>query len=295
MIGVCSYGGLDFLKLSIQAAHETTDGKYDIFVVVGKPGDDETCQWLEDEQWGYITHRRNEGFPAAINDIFETGFVDMGFDNVILMGSDVIPYPRAIDVMVECADSTDWEWICSSQFDAKSLCAMYPEARQYFQGENLIFTDFNARPWELHKHSGSGIEPNALKDVQNLCLYKRSAFEKLGYVDVNFWPGGYFSDNDYARRGVNLGVKGCGLPESAYFHFWSRTIHQGEHTTTHERFARNEAFYKRKWGGPFAAETFHTPFNMGNSTLREGLHLPRTLKVESRDQEADIINYWSSL
>ena len=41
-------------------------------------------------------------------------------------------------------------------------------------------------------------------------------WEKLGYFDANFWPNGYFSDNDYARRANLIGVRACGLAHAAY-------------------------------------------------------------------------------
>lgn len=249
-----------------------------------------------------------------------------GYDNLIIMGNDVVPYYGGVDALIEEAARGEWEWICSSQFDVKSLVARYPEAALYFTGPNLHFTawgsseqsgvvDFTptARPWELHEHEAIAlverwkaapdnvkrefVQPDCIKDVRNLCLFKRSVFEKIGYADVNFWPGGYFEDNDYCTRARKAGVKACGLQHSAYFHFWSRTIHQGEGTQPRQ-FQNNAAFYATKWGGGFDHETFNLPFNGQPYELNpkpptyDGPVLPERLKIEDRSQETAIVEYW---
>jgi GT2 family glycosyltransferase len=188
---------------------------------------------------------------------------------------------------------------------------MYPEQARFFAEPNFKFEDFTQRPWAVHESvvvgTARGIEsnpqgPSLIKDVRNLCLFKRSVFEKLGYADVNFWPGGYFEDNDYARRAVNAGIKSCALTHSQYFHFWSRTLNQeigqsGSQETRTARdicFQRNEKFYRTKWGGPFSREEFGVPFGGGNYVLAPDIILPGTIKIPSRENEAAIVDYWAA-
>jgi GT2 family glycosyltransferase len=292
IIGVVTFGNLAFTQLTLRKIKETTFNEFDFFVVVGKPDDVATRQWLVENKIMHTSHNENRGFPAGINDIYDVAFLNSGAAQVIIAGNDIVPYPGAIDALIDCAENTNWEWICSSQFDARALIQMYPEAAKYFRGPNLIFDDFEAAPWELHerqiakeiaRRAGNVVEPNQLKDVRNLTLFKRSVFDKIGYADVNFWPGGYFEDNDYCRRALLSNVQGCGLGNSVYFHFWSRTIHQGvEGTTTSTHFARNGDYYIEKWGGPFMLEKYSLPFN-GNP-----------IKIDNRDNEAARIGYWKS-
>ena len=99
----------------------------------------------------------------------------------------------------------------------------------------------------------------------------RAAVETIGYFDQNFWPA-YFEDGDYFRR-----LELCGLPV-----LWDeRTLL--EHNRSYslrsdpflrrlhgERNRRNEAYYRRKWGGvrgwigpdaPPGSERFRYPFD----------------------------------
>jgi len=278
LIGIVSYGNLEFLELALRGIQETLTKQADILVVIARPDDTQMQAFLNERGIRYIQNHANIGFAGSINDIFEAAWVNGDYDNVIIMGNDVIPYPRALDSMIECAETTEWEWICASQFDSKALVERYPEVRQYFQGDGLVFTDFSARPWELHKDfHADNIEPDSLKDVRNLALFKRSVFEKIGYADVNFWPNGYFEDNDAARRANIAGVKSCGLSHAAYFHFWSRTIHQGEDRGHAKYFIRNMDYYKLKWGGAVGSESA-SPVT--------------SLKIPSREGEEQTINYW---
>jgi GT2 family glycosyltransferase len=296
LIGIVSYGNLPFLQLAIRGIKETLTKDADILVVIADPKDFNMEHWLSAGMINYIKDTENIGFAGSINDIFEYAWVKGDYDNVIIMGNDVIPYPGALDAMINCAETTDWEWICASQFDSKSLVARYPEAAQYFKGETLEFTDFDARPWELHKEiHAPNIEPDALKDVRNLALFKRSVFDKTGYTDVNFWPNGYFEDNDAARRANLCGVKACGLSEAAYFHFWSRTIHQGSERNHGKFFARNSGHYVHKWGGPVGGERYSQPYDGRGFLLSPDIFLDPAMRIADRNDERTIIRYWSTL
>jgi GT2 family glycosyltransferase len=290
LIGFVTYGGLEFTKLLVRGVRETVTRPHRLLAVVGKPGDSETAGWLRDSGIAFIRHHENRGFPASLNDLLDEAFVCGRFDALVICGNDVVPYPGAIDAMIATAEETDFEWVAASQFDVQTLLAMYPQAESYFHGNEHRFTDFAARPWELHAAAVAACPPGTdsnpagpalIKDVQNLCLYRRSVFEKIGYFDANFWPNGYFSDNDYARRGVNAGLRCCALRHAQYFHFWSRTIHQGEARPNGLWFGRNEAFYREKWGGPFGAETGAEPAG--------------GLKIAGRADEDAAVAHWRGL
>ena len=281
LVGLGTYGTPEFTRLAVRSIRETVKNEHDIFIVVGK-NDPETINFCNAESIAYKVHEVNLGFPAAVNDIYDAGWVNGDYDNVIIMGNDVIAYKYAIDSLVDTARETDYEWISSSQYDVKQLISQFPAVRKYFAGESLIFTDFTARPWEAFTgySEEKQVAEIGFSDVQNLCLYKRSVFEKIGYTDVNYYPA-YFVDNDYARRGVNANLKACTLINSKYFHFWSRTIHQGSGGSTHRAFENNKKYYSQKWNGAFGQEQWLIPFNGAGS-----------LKISSRDHELDVINHW---
>lgn len=307
LIGIVSYGGLPFLELALRSIEQTVADPLDveILVIVARPDDTEMQKFLKDRNILYFQHDYNRGFPASINDLLDAAFGNREemikshawcpfYDHLIIMGNDVVAMPGAIDAMIHTAETTDYEMVCGSEFNAQFLFNNYPEARQFFSGENLIFSDFSARPWELHKERRSGIEPHQRKDIRNFTLFKRSAFEKAGYADVNFFPNGYFEDNDYAIRCDKLGVSACGLAEAAFFHFTSRTIHQNVSRDHGGYFSRNGGQYVHKWGGPVGGERYDLPYHGDPYELAPGLLLPGTLKIETRDQEDAIIEYWRS-
>ncbi len=297
LVGIVSYGGLRFLEIGLAALREQKG--FDVLVIVAKPGDEEMQhaigkRFLQGDNLQSVGHGENKGFPAAVNDCYDWGFTNGDYDNLIIMGNDVVPMPGAIEAMIHCADTTDYEMVCGSEFNARFLVDHYPEARKFFRGDNLIFTDWGARPWLLHQDHQIGVEPDTRKDIRNLTLFKRSSFEKVGYDDVNFWPNGYFADNDYGRRCDLLNVKACGLKEAAFFHFTSRTIQQGESRPHARYFDRNREFYRHKWGGDVGSEQYSTPFNNGPYLLGD-ISLLCKDKISSREHEARCIEYWSKL
>ncbi len=247
LIGISSFGGLPFLEICLREIQQTvkSDGVA-LFVVVAKPNDFEMVAFLEARGIPYKQDAENRGFASNINDMYDRAFTRGDFDNLIICGNDVVVMHGAIDAMIATADSTDYEMVCGSEFNSKFLVEQYPEARQFFQGENLVFTHFGARPWEMHKDFRSGIEPHSRKDIRNFTLFKRAAFDKVGYADVNFWPNGYYEDNQYCDRLDHCEVSACGLKEAAFFHFWSRTIHQNASRDHGSYFARNGEYF-RKW------------------------------------------------
>lgn len=299
LIGITSFGGLPFLELCIRSIQETlTKPNVEFIVVIAKPNDVEMRAWLWERGFKFIQHEENKGFPGSINDLLDIAFVDGDYDTLTILGNDTVLMPGAIDTMIEHAETSDWDMLCGSEFDVRFLYNTYPEVRHLFTGPNLVFNDFSQRPWEVHKDFRENtIQPDTLKDVRNFTLYKRRVFDVVGYADANFYKNGYFEDLCYARRCHLLGIKAAGLPGSAFFHFWSRTIHQNE-TNNHGKFyERNRAFYKTKYGSDvWTQETFALPFNGGPYTLPgSDIVLPPTLEIPDRDMEPAILNYWRNL
>lgn len=293
LIGLCTYGLIDFTKLTVESMQKTVTHDVDYCIVVGKPGDYETISWALANNINMIVHEQNYGFPRGLNDLYDYAWRMHDYDHLIISGPDVIVYPNTVDVLIDKAETSDWEWISSSQFDVKSLVSMYPEVGEYFHGPKLTFHDFyKAEPWMVHKDwdRPESVEPDVIKDVHNLCLYKKSVMDKIGYIDVGFYPA-YYSDNDYARRGVNAGLKTCALGNSVYFHFWSRTLHQGSSASNDKYFNNNRKYYIMKWGNDFGKEKWTIPFD-GIDQVIDGIHYPGSLNIDTRRYELEVINYW---
>jgi len=293
LIGIVSYGGLPFLELCLRSIRDTVTKSHDILVIVAKPDDFEMKMFLMERQISFVPHYQNMGFPASVNDLYDKAFTTGDYDNLIICGNDIVALPGAIDSLIQTADSTEFEMVCGSEYNARFLVNNYPEARKYFRGDNLIFSDFTARPWELHTERRYGIEPHQRKDVRNMTLFKRSSFEKVGYDDVNYWPNGYYADNDYCRRCDLAGVSACGVAEAVFFHFASRTIFQNIQRNHGGYSANNHWFFREAWGGDPGHETYSARFHGDTYKLGE-LILPGENRISTRDQEQAIIQYWST-
>ncbi len=298
LVGIVTYGNLEFTKMAVRSVWETVTSPVDVFVVVGKPEDKVTPLWLQENNISYVKHDANYGFPFSVNDLYDYAWKDNDYRNLVIMGNDVVAYPYAIDSMIHVADTTDNSWVCAREYSVKSLCKEYPEAANYFNiGNNYKFTKYHTRPWEIAIEDSKWITPNietngaGLSDVHNLALFKREVFDEIGYIDVNFYPA-YYEDNDYVRRAINAGVtKSCRVLNSLYFHFWSRTLHQGSGGSNTGYFHENRTFYMRKWGGDFGFEAFETPFN-GQPYYLGDVVLQPEFGIHSREDEFDIIDFW---
>lgn len=305
LFGMVTFGNLGFSKLAIRGIKETYTGHPDniaFAVVVGKPGDFATSEWVREERasdkrFNFNEHKINRGFAASCNDLWDFALT-RGFDNLVIIGNDVVPYPGAVEAMIKAAEERpEFDVFSGSQFDAKSLVARYPEARKFFSGSELAFTDFSARPWELHTEPPQdGIAEGQMCDVQNFTMFRRSAFEKIGYFDPNYAFNSYFSDNDQCRRASLGGVISCTLKRAGFFHFVSRCMNQERRRNEHDRyFQANERYYHVKWGGPVGGEKFTVPFNGKALEIAPGVIAPSGIKIGSRLHEDAMIEMWAKM
>ncbi len=295
LIGIVTFGNLEFTKLTVRGIRETTTEDYLIYAVVGKPDDTATAEWLSSENIPHTFHDYNYGFPYSVNDIYDFAWKQNNFDNLIIIGNDVVPYPYAIDSLIKVADTTDYDWICARQLESKTLISVWPETKPYFERPSLKFTKFDTRPWDVPSGYSEEIklDETPLSDVHNLALFKKTVFDKIGYIDVNFYPA-YYEDNDYVRRALLSNLKSCTVGNAIYFHFWSRTIHQETGGSTGRYFNLNRNFYITKWGGDFGKERYEVPFNGRTYELALGLTLESVFCLKDRSQEKEIVRVWNS-
>lgn len=295
LIGIVTFGNVEFTKLTIRGIRETVEKwPYDIFAVIGKPNDSATEEYLIKEEIPFVKHDMNYGFPYSVNDIYDYAWKENNYANLVIIGNDVVPYPYAIDSMIEVAETSDYDWICARQLDSKTLVKAWPETKKHFDGPLLRFTKFDTRPWDVPSGYSEEIVINGtpMSDVHNLALFKRTVFDKVGYIDVNFYPA-YYEDNDYVKRALFVNLKSCTVNNAIYFHFWSRTIHQESGGSTHRYFTMNRNFYHMKWGGDFGHETYELPFNGKVYNFAEVDQQP-IVNIQSRDDEKTIIKWWAS-
>lgn len=285
LIGMVTYGNAKYTKLALDSIKE-----YDKFIVIGKFGDNDTVELVKN--YPHIYHTKNKGFPASLNDIFDY-FLSSDYDNLVLMGNDVIAYPSAIQQLETL--SSEYDWVFARQISVKDLIWINPSLKSSF-GENYSYKFDGSSPWEFFHPDNNSAEPEAaqLADCQNLNLYTRKAILSVGYNDVNFWPNGYFGDNDYVYRAMLAGVKSCTSKHSFYFHFWSRTIYEAERKRANNvYFERNKKYYISKWGGLPGQEKFNKPFGDGMFSIGEKTFYKWDYDF-NREMEGYFLSYWSN-
>jgi len=295
VIGIVTFGNLEFTQLAVQSVWDTVKSPYKLCIIVGKPGDGDTAGWCARNDIPHIVHNQNYGFPYSLNDLYDFTWEHWKYDNLVTMGNDVIAYPYAIDSLISVEEKIGYDWLCSQEYNVKALVKDFPEVRPLFNGEDLKFASWKEKPWERFTGWSDQVGYDVgggMSDTHNLALYTRSFFDQVGYIDVNHYPA-YFEDNDLARRAILAGTKSAKVTNSYYFHFWSRTIKQGSGGSNNKFFNLNRNYYIRKWGGDFMKERFSVPFN-GAETEIGGVRLPNSYKIDSREGEDKIIAYWRS-
>jgi GT2 family glycosyltransferase len=296
LIGMVTFGNPLFSKLTIESIKTTTKNPIDFFIVVGKSSDTEIIQYLQESKIPFIVHDKNYGFSYSLNDIYDFAWTENDYDAIILVGNDIVAYPNCIDSLINLARTSEYNVISALQYDVRNLITEFPETRKLFHGDTLIFTpDENNQPWNKFTdyNNPETIADMQLYDIQNCCLYKREFFDLVGYADVNFYPA-YYTDNDVARRIVNTGMKCCSLTNARFFHFWSRTLHQGSGGSNSHFFENNRKYYITKWGGDFGKEKWKTPFG-GSPYMFRNLILPSSIKIPSRENEKVLIDFWRTV
>lgn len=260
----------------VKSIRETVHNPYDLFGIVGQPNDLATKEWLDFENIANIMHSENMGFPVSVNDIYDYAWKHNDYDNLILCGNDIVLYPYAGDSLINFANASTYKVISGLQYDVRDLIEEFPDTAKHFNSGNYNIDDFTFEPWRSFTNYWEelSIADMQLHDIQNLCLYKKDIFEKVGYTDANFFPA-YYIDNDYARRLVLSGIKCCTLTNARFFHFWSRTIHQGSGGSTPHYFENNRKYYKMKWGGDVGHER----------------KVPELL-ITSREHETEVVRKW---
>ena len=306
LIGVPTFGNLEYTLLSLHALEESVQEVkfaypnviFDYRIVVGKPETSVSFSQKILEEFPNLTIDnlmvhvdRNYGLPWSINDIFHNA-LSKNFDYVLLIGNDVL--------------LTDW-------FILNGLKLLHNNLGiDWLSGVEVHFPPSNAYDkipsevvWaKLEEWNQKNYYPEivdnlgryaVIGDSFNATFFSRNLIEKIGYVDLNFYPA-YFSDNDYARRAQLVGAKMYKF-NGRYIHLWSRTIYNETYKGISLKkindfiFPKNEQYYIEKWGGKPGEEKYMVPFTSHRGNLPYRKYYASNILIDSPFDE-DIISYW---
>jgi len=291
-IGCVAYRNFKYTKMAINSILETTTPPFRIVLVIGDPDDSETEKFASKEKSiEVIHHDTNRGFPAGLNDISDYVYSQDPDADILFVGNDTLAYPGTVDAMF---DLTDGDCYTAVEVNISNFLRRFPQHRWMF-GNNYrlevegfdAYLDYElSGTWETR-------EINFINGFHNYTLVRRSFFDKVGYVDENFYPA-YFEDNDYVHRGFKAG---CEFREInyPYFHFWSRTVHEAQSGKVNSRyFPLNRDYYEMKWGGVPTREFYEHPFAGMPYPLHDSVVDNRYFDGFMRDNAINfyMMNYW---
>jgi len=234
-------------------------------LVIDNGSTDDTPILLEEHGVPFIRYNSNRGFAYAYNDAIDYA-LNSDSDLLLFCGNDIVLRPDSVDYLVKGLLETDYEMFCGNEILNREIIQENANALANFRYK----FSFDEQKYTELKYSSGGMNHSCI-------IRKKSVIDKVGYYDVNFYPA-YYEDNDYARRCDLTNVKYGTIESAIFYHFWSRSIHEGGlRELNTRRFSDNEAYYIRKWGGVVGEEKFVLPFGNG------------TVKIDDRDYEKKLL------
>ena len=266
VIGCAVHNNLKYTKLFLESIK--CSYPYEI-LIVDNGSTDGTTDWLKESKHNCIFYNKNMGFGCAYNDALDYAFKNS--DKLLLWcGNDIVFRPESVNHMVQALLSTDYEMFCGNEILNKEILST-ESGRRSMDNFKYKFSFDESKSVDL-SYSYGGMNHSCI-------IRKKSVFEKVGYYDVHFYPA-YFEDNDYAKRCDLAHIKYGTVESAIFYHFWSRTIHEGGMKEINDRrFDANRQYYFAKWGGYVGQEKYVKPFN----------YLANELSIFSRADEAQIL------
>lgn len=295
-IGIVTFGNWEYTEYCIASILENNQDDMCFVVVVGDPNDEETKDCLPDITDGradlkIIYHETNKGFPASLNDVYDTVYEMDPEADILFVGNDTMSYPRAVDWLFSAARNSDYDYLSGQEVNVRAWRERHPQ----YRGTDVPF--WPPMP-EWDGERGEPVPISRINGFHNFGLVRRSYFDAVGYVDPGFFPA-YFEDNDYVTRGFKAGMKHGLLPYAQYFHWWSRTIHeiQSAGRMNQRYFPLNNQYYQDKWGGqPGQGEHHNVPFaGAGYALGHTGMAINPAYfrRCDPREQIEDVLrSYW---
>ena len=201
-----------------------------------------------------FAHKRNEdrwGFQKSVNFGVNDAW-ERGFDYALVCNNDILLHPEALWRLVEGFEKSHEELV------GMVTC-------MDVRGE--------IEPGKLAQMSAKAKEdcPEAKHPNFSAFMLSRQCWEDIGEFDELFAPA-YFEDNDYHYRMQLDGIAAIVYPPALFYHYGSGTQNEGNETgqpiVPGPLFENNRASFVKKWGGVPAQETFKTPYNDSDKTIK---------------------------
>ncbi len=209
---ILNWNGINFTQPCIQSIRRNTDYKpFEIIVVDNGSREQEARELQQMKENGLIDklilNKSNNGFSGANNQ----GLRVAKGDYFILLNNDTIVKKGWLHELVEAAESDESIGIVQPDL---------PEAEGKQQPYSGGFIDDSGTGRFILKE-----KHNAVQQIEQAggaaFFFKKSLFEKIGFLDEGFNPI-YFEESDYCARARRAGAKCVFAPKSVVIHFGSK-------------------------------------------------------------------------
>jgi hypothetical protein len=214
-IAILSYDGRELLEMALPHVFDQTHPNVDV-LVVDNGSSDGTAAWLR-ESWPavrVVELPENVGVTAALN----VCVAESGGELVMLLNNDVELAPDTVSLLVAALD------------EHPGAGSAVPKLLDFKRrdvldgaGDVLSRLGFPGRRGHGERDQGQYDMP---EDVFGACggaaVYRRSAFERVGEFDADFFA--FYEDTDWALRARIAGY-GCRyVPQALAYHMGSATL-----------------------------------------------------------------------
>lgn len=197
--------------VAVLARNWPRDARFELIVVDNGSDGDLSGLAADRPNVSVLDPGRNLGFGAAVN----RGAAEAGGDLVLILNTDAVPEPGALDTLVEgMANRPDAAGLAPLLLGAGDVVQAGWQLRRLPTLRTLVgyccFVEPGPQP---EPAAGTLVEQPAACAL----LLRRSAFESAGGMDERFWPA-WFEDVDLARRLADRGEQMLYWPEAVFRH-----------------------------------------------------------------------------
>ncbi|MFZ2226637.1 MAG: glycosyltransferase family 2 protein [Candidatus Moraniibacteriota bacterium] len=220
---VTNYKNPELLKLCLNSIKKNYSGKdYELIVADSDTQEDTAMMMREDfPDVTFAPSRQNIGFGGAV----KNGYAKSSGEYVLVLNGDTIIKENSIETLLEYSKNNPSVGVVGPQllgFNEK----FQPSCFRFYTPLTIIYRrTFLGKMAFAKKHlAWFSMEDFDHKSIRNVgwlmgsaMLTRRTALEKVGLVDTNFWM--YFEDTDWCRRFWENGYRVVYNPNAQIYHY----------------------------------------------------------------------------
>ncbi|WP_114729114.1 glycosyltransferase [Vibrio cholerae] len=236
---VLTYNNLDLTKKCLESIiKHTTYSNFEV-IVVDNMSSDGTQDYListysQYENFKIILNEANLGFAAGNN----VGLKAATGDILVIINNDTYVAPYWLEPIVKALKSPHIGLVCPVTNNIGNEAKI-----------NINYQTFNEMKIHALDYTCDHVgELYPMDCVAFFCVgMRRSTYEQVGAMSEEYGLG-FFEDDDYCMRVLQLGLKNFAVDESFVHHNLSASFNKLKNNKKEELMRRNQAIFESKWG-----------------------------------------------